>query len=259
MNKKMRIVFGLLVSLSSISASQAWGQFDATIELPTPTPALKPIAEGVGEEPDLKFDWQMKLKSDIETEAEPLEAEVESLLEEEPESAEPEAESMAKKKMKFRLDDESDSESELDFEPESEPDSKPDPEPAPSNVDRDLELRNATDPRQLLNAAASGRTPTLTGGSNVAGSFAQSRRPKPVQIASDRFYHKKLLFEEPLHERHGLTHGPAKQLAKSAGVFFAKGYVFPAQLLLKKNRGCQLSGEWEGQGDRICGCASCGQ
>jgi len=128
-------------------------------------------------------------------------------------------------------------------------------EPAP-NVAEVNEVEEVLEysPRAWLDPATTGRTPASARTAILPSATPTVRSPKAVQLESDHFFHRKLLFEEPLHERHGIRDKPVRQLGKSVAAFFAKSYVFPAQLLLKKNRGCDASDGWgDRQGDQICG------
>ena len=127
------------------------------------------------------------------------------------------------------------------------------PEPPVAN---EVEVEEAIEfsPRAWLDLTTTGRTPTAKENVGTLQSTARSGHSlKTIQLESDRFFHRQLLFEEPLHERHGLTEGPVSQLTKSTAAFFAKSYIFPVQLLLKRNRGCDGGEGWsESQGDQIC-------
>lgn len=109
-------------------------------------------------------------------------------------------------------------------------------------------------PRNVLDLSTSLRTPTPTKINLPAPArpgFA--RVSKPITLASDRFAHRELLFEEPIHERHGITGRPFYQLTKSTVVFFGRSLFLPGTLIIKKHLSCDSGEGWrESQGDRIC-------
>ena len=150
------------------------------------------------------------------------------------------------KRSKSELKPEAETPDSLDFE-SLEPES-------PVANDDEAEEAIEFSPRAWLDLATTGRTPTAKGNVGTLQSTARSGHSlKTIQLESDRFFHRQLLFEEPLHERHGLREGPVSQLTKSTAAFFAKSYIFPVQLLIKRNRGCDDGEGWsESQGDQIC-------
>ena len=111
-------------------------------------------------------------------------------------------------------------------------------------------------PCGVLSMATTERTPqTISSEQTNAPTREDSVRiGKVVTLESDRFAHRALLFEEPLHERYGIANRrPVAQTAKSTAVFFGKAFIFPATALTRRHLECESgAGYREAQGNRIC-------
>ena len=112
-------------------------------------------------------------------------------------------------------------------------------------------------PRVVLDLSTTGRTPEQVVADVVSLDIVQAsaREIKVVAIKGDRFYHRTVPFEEPLHERFGISHAPGIQLPKSTLVFFGKSLLLPANLLPRRHcqRDCDSNEGWrEAQGRLAC-------
>jgi len=99
------------------------------------------------------------------------------------------------------------------------------------------------------------RTPTSSKKTPVVAPAIHDcvRIVKPINLVSDRFAHRAILFEEPLHERHGIAdRRPVKQLAKSTVAFFGRSLLYPSTLITKKHLKRDSGEGWrESQGDQV--------
>ena len=88
-------------------------------------------------------------------------------------------------------------------------------------------------PRAVLDLSTTERTPeqSSAGVPTTGVDLFVTRSIKEVEIANDRFYHRTIPFEEPLHERFGISHNPPVQLVKSTFVFFGKSIVATSKLV----------------------------
>ena len=112
-------------------------------------------------------------------------------------------------------------------------------------------------PRAVLDLSTTGRRPEQAVAHAASSDIVQAsaREIKVVAIKGDQFYHRTVPFEEPLHERFGISHAPGIQLPKSTLVFFGKSLLLPANLLPRRHcqRDCDSNEGWrEGQGRRAC-------
>ena len=109
-------------------------------------------------------------------------------------------------------------------------------------------------PHDVLDMSTSLRTPTPTK-INLPAPIIPSLGPtsKQITLACDRFAHRELLFEEPIHERHGIADRPFHQLTKSTIVFFGRSLLLPGTLITKKHLRSDSGEGWrESQGDQVC-------
>jgi len=109
-------------------------------------------------------------------------------------------------------------------------------------------------PRNVLDLSTSLRTPTPTKINLPApATHGFVRVGKPITLESDRFAHRELLFEEPIHERHGIADRTFYQLTKSTVTFFGRSLLLPGTLIIRKHLRYDSGEGWrESQGDRIC-------
>ena len=111
--------------------------------------------------------------------------------------------------------------------------------------------------RSVLDLSTTERTPDQAVADAVSSGVVQgfAREIKVVAIKGDQFCRRTVPFEEPLHERFGISHAPRIQLPKSTLVFFGKSLLLPANLLPRRHcqRDCDSNEGWrEGQGRRAC-------
>ena len=123
--------------------------------------------------------------------------------------------------------------------------------------ERQPNLIRSLSPRAALDLSTTERVPEPAGKIDLspAPSLVDARVIKEVVVAGDRFYHRALPFEEPLHERYGISYAPPVQLTKSTLVFFGKSLLLPANLLPRRHnqRDCDSNEGWrETQGRQAC-------
>ena len=110
-------------------------------------------------------------------------------------------------------------------------------------------------PREVLSLSTTLRTPASEVKTHQSPpAHASTYTPKWILLESDRFAHIALLFEEPIHERHGIAkRGPVQQLTKSTIAFFGRSLLLPGTLLTKKHLHCESGAGWRAsQGERVC-------
>ena len=139
---------------------------------------------------------------------------------------------------------------------------EPDPETesslqADSETTEETSVVNPFSPREVFDLSTTGRVPKLTTDQDGFSEFEQAtvHSFKAVEIKGDQFYHRTIPFEEPLHERFGISHAPPVQLTKSTLVFFGKSLFLPANLLPRRyyQRECDSNEGWrETQGRQTC-------
>lgn len=78
--------------------------------------------------------------------------------------------------------------------------------------------------------------------------------PKSVLFVPADFRHRRLLFEQPLLERHGLTTNERLQPLVSGAHFFGSALLFPFELAKHHHRWCDSSLGWGMPGSLQFGC-----
>ena len=94
-----------------------------------------------------------------------------------------------------------------------------------------------------LSVAVHGNAPPLVPETAVAYE-AHARTDKSILFTPANVTHRRLLFEQPLLERHGLTRNEHLQPVLSYVHFLGSSALFPLELVTLRNRRCDSSLGW---------------
>ncbi len=77
---------------------------------------------------------------------------------------------------------------------------------------------------------------------------------KSIEFGSSDFVYRRLLFEQPLLERHGATRNELTQPLVSGAHFLGRTALFPLDLVIRRNRKCDSSLGWGTPGSPNLNC-----